>query len=82
MIYYGVKYSIQGVHKEGKQYTNELAVMRVILKAILAKAKQIDSTAYISPWVDSLPPLVRTDDDLALIRPDMVYEYLFTPRML
>jgi hypothetical protein len=79
-VYYGVKFSIHGAHKEGENYTNDVGTLRCILKAILAKAQTIDKSAYISPWIDELPP-VKTEEDLSLIRKDSVYEYLYTPRI-
>ena len=79
-VYYGVKFSISGAHKEGESYTNDIVVIRCILKAILAKAKSIDKSAYISPWMDELPP-VKTEEDLLQIRKEAAYEYLYTPRI-
>lgn len=79
-VFFGVKFTIQGAHKDGKEYTSDTGVLKLILKGILAKAKDIDDTAIISPWIDNLHPL-KSDADVEAIRADAIHEYLFTPRI-
>lgn len=79
-VYFSVRFSISGAHTEGETYTNDIGVVKTVLKAILAKAKTIDEDAFISPWMEELSPL-KNFEDLNDLRKDSMYEYLFTPRV-
>jgi hypothetical protein len=79
-VAFETRFSIDGAHEEGRNFTDSVEVIRVILRAKLMKAQKIDSTAFISPWTDSLPPL-KEEKDVDIVRQDNAFEYLFSARI-
>lgn len=75
-----IRFSVRGWH-EGKAFTNDVILYRMILSVIFNKAKRHCKDIILHPWNDELPPIRQYENIDDIINNDTKTNYLYAPNV-